>query len=74
MGPLGGEKMLEKEVVLVFADFNKPFQPCTDASNQQLDATVVQDSKPLGFHMCKLNSAQMNHTVGKKESLGIQEA
>jgi hypothetical protein len=33
----------------------------------------VQEGKPLGFYTRKLNSAQMNYTVGEKELLGIVE-
>jgi hypothetical protein len=33
----------------------------------------VQEGKPLGFYTQKLNSAQMNYTVGEKELLGIVE-
>jgi hypothetical protein len=33
----------------------------------------VQEGKPLGFYTRKLNSAQMNYTVGEKELLEIVE-
>ena len=33
----------------------------------------MQDGKPLGFYTQKLNSAQLNYTVGEKELLGIIE-
>ena len=33
----------------------------------------MQDRKPLGFYTRKLNSAQLNYTVGEKELLGIIE-
>ena len=41
------KEMLEKEALLSFADFTKPFHLYTDASDRQLGATVVQNGKPL---------------------------
>ena len=60
--------MPKKEELLAFPDFEKPFHLYTDASDQQLGATVVQDGKPLGFYTRKLNPAQKNYTVGERES------
>jgi hypothetical protein len=65
--------MLSKEARLSYPDFPKPFDLYTDASDLQLGATLVQEGKPLGFYTQKLNSAQMNYTVGEKELLGIVE-
>jgi hypothetical protein len=65
--------MLSKKARLSYPDFSKPFDLYTDASDLQLGATLVQEGKPLGFYTRKLNSAQMNYTVGKKELLGIVE-
>ena len=67
------KSMLSKEATLAFPDFNKPFHLYTDASDIQLGATLVQEGKPLGFYTRKLNSAQLNYTVGEKELLGIVE-
>ena len=63
--------MLKKAAVLAYPDFEKPFDLYTDASDLQLGATLVQEGKPIGFYTRKLNSAQMNYTVGEKELLGI---
>jgi hypothetical protein len=65
--------MLSKEARLSYLDFSKPFDLYTDASDLQLGAILVQEGKPLGFYTRKLNSAQMNYTVGEKELLGIVE-
>ena len=63
--------MLTKHATLVFLDFKKPFNLYTDSSDRLLGATLVQDRTPLGFYTRKLNSAQLNYTVGEKELLGI---
>ena len=65
--------MLCKHAMLAYPDFEKPFDLYTNASNLQLGATLVQDGKPISFYTRKLNSAQQNYTVGKKELLGIVE-
>ena len=67
------KNMLYINVTLAFPDFEKPFGLYTDASDQQLGATLVQNGKPLGFYTRKLNSAQLNYTVGEKELLGMIE-
>ena len=38
---------LSKEAILSYPDFDKPFHLYTDASDLQLGATLMQDSKPL---------------------------
>ena len=53
-GFYGGKR---NEALLSFPDFTKPLHLYTDASDQQLGATVVQDGKPLGFYTRKLNAA-----------------
>jgi hypothetical protein len=64
--------MLLKEARLSYPDFSKPFDLYTDASDLQLGATLVQEGKPLGFYTRKLNSAQMNYTIGEKELLVLR--
>ena len=70
---MAAKEMIKSEVKLAFPDFTKPFHLYTDASDIQLGATLVQNGKPLGFYTRKLNSAQLNYTVGEKELLGIVE-
>ena len=65
--------MIQKEALLQYPDFTKPFDLFTDASDIQLGATLVQEGKPLGFFTRKLNSAQRNYSVGEKELLSIVE-
>ena len=63
--------MLCKHAMLAYPDFEKPFDLYTSVSDLQLGATLVQDGKPISFYTRKLNSAQLNYTVGEKELLGI---
>ena len=63
--------MLCRHVMLEYPDFDKPFDLYTNASDLQLDVTLVQEGKHIGFYTRKLKSAQLNYTVGKKELLGI---
>ena len=63
--------MLVKGVTLLFPDFSKLFYLCSDTSNVQLGATLVQEGRLLRFYTQKLNPAQVNYTVGGKELLGI---
>ena len=67
------KEMLTEHATLAFPNFEKPFDLYTDASDQQLGATLVQDGNPLGFYTRKINSAELNYTVGEKELLGIIE-
>ena len=55
--------MLKQAAVLAYSDFEKAFDLYSDASDLQLDATIVQEGKPIRFYKRKLNSSQMNYTL-----------
>ena len=65
--------MVIEEAELAFPNWDLPFHLYSDASDRQLDATLVQEGKPLGFYTRKQNTAQLNYSVGDKELLGIVE-
>jgi RNase H-like domain found in reverse transcriptase len=65
--------MLAKDAFLWYLDHNKRFDIYCDASDLQLGAAILQESKPIAFYSRKLNSAQCNYTVGEKEILSIVE-
>jgi RNase H-like domain found in reverse transcriptase len=52
------KRVISKETLLSFPDFDKPFHVYTDASKYQLGSIIMQDDKPLAFYSCKLNPAQ----------------
>ena len=47
------KKLISKEALLVFPQFDKPFHVYTDASNKQLGAVIMQEGKPLAFYSRK---------------------
>ena len=44
------KKSISRETLLVYPDFNKPFEIHTDASKVQLGAVISQDNKPIAFY------------------------
>ena len=67
------KKIISRETLLAFPNFNKEFHIYTDASDSQLGAVIMQDNKPLAFYIRKLNSAQKRYTTGEQELLSIVE-
>ena len=67
------KKIIAKETLLAFPDFNKEFVIYTDASHSQLGAVILQDNKPIAFYSRKLNPAQTRYTTTERELLSIVE-
>mgnify|MGYP002066290216 CR=1 FL=1 len=67
------KKVISKEVLLTYPDFNKPFHIHTDASNYQLSAVNSQQDKPIAFYSRKLQLAQTHYTTMELELLSIVE-
>ena len=57
------KRIMAKETMLAHPDFSEPFHVCTDASDVQLGAVIVQ----CPFCSRKLNAAQKNCTAGEQE-------
>ena len=66
-------KVIAKETILNYPDFNKIFEIYTDASNRQLGAVISEEVKPLAFYSRKLSSAQHNYTTTEQELSSIVE-
>ena len=67
------KKLISKNTMLIFPDFNKVFEIHTDASDYQLGSVIRQDQKPIAFYSKKLTATQHNYTVGEREMLSIVE-
>ena len=67
------KKIIAKEALLAYPDFNKPFVIHTDASHYQLGGVISQEGKPIAFYSRKLNDAQTRYTTTERELLSIVE-
>jgi transposase InsO family protein len=65
------KRVIGREVLLAYPDFNAPFQIHTDACKTQIGAVISQNGKPIAFYSRKMNSAQQNYTTTEKELLSI---
>ena len=52
------KRVIGREVLFAYLDFNAPFEIHTDASKLQLGAVISQKGKPIAFYSRKMNSAQ----------------
>jgi len=67
------KRIMARETILAFPNFNKPFEIHTDASKTQLGACISQEGKPIAFYSRKLNPAQTRYTTTERELLSIVE-
>ena len=67
------KRVIGRELLLGYPDFNAPFEIHNDASKLQLGAVISQKGKPIAFYSRKMNSAQNNYTTTEKELLSIVE-
>ena len=52
------KRIISRETLLTYPDFNKPFILHTDASHEQLGVVISQDNKPIAFYSRKLTETQ----------------
>ena len=65
------KKIMSREVLLAYPQFDKPFIIHTDASHTQLGAVISQDDKPIAFYSRKLSPTQTRYTTTERELLAI---
>ena len=65
------KRVIGREVLLGYPDFNAPFEIHTDASKLQLGAVISQKGKPIAFYSRKMNSSQHNYTTMKRSSFSV---
>src|SRR6476661_4836545 len=67
------KRVITRETLLAYPDFNKPFDIHTDAGLYQLGACISQNGRPIAFYSRKLNPAQTRYTTTERELLSIVE-
>jgi len=67
------KRVLARETLLAFPNFNEPFQIHTNTSHCQLGAVASQEGKPTAFYSRKLNPAQTRCTTMERELLSVLE-
>ena len=67
------KRVMAKETLLHYPDFNQPFEIHTDASARQLGAVISQNGKPIAFYSRKLRDGQKNYSTTEREMLAIIE-
>ena len=67
------KKVISRETLLAYPDFNKKFVIHTDASHYQLGGVISQDGKPIAFYSRKLKPEQTRYTTTERELLSIVE-
>ena len=65
------KRVIGREGLLDYPDFNAPFEIHTDASKLQIGEVVSQKGKPIAFYSQKMNSAKQNYTTTEKELRSI---
>jgi len=67
------KRIIAKQTLLHYPNFNKPFEIHTDVSLRQIGAVIAQNNKPIAFHTRKLRDGQHNYTTTERELLAIVE-
>ena len=63
--------MIVADAMSYYPDLNKPFDICTDASDYQMGATIIQDGHPIAHWSKKLTDLQQGYNTTEKELLAV---
>ena len=67
------KKIISRDVLLSYPNFEQKFEIHTDASKYQLGACISQNGNPIAFYSRKLSPAQTRYTTTERELLAIVE-
>ena len=67
------KKIMARDTILAYPDFDEPFEIHTDASGYQLGACISQKGRPIAFYSRKLSPTQQRYTTTERELLSIVE-
>ena len=65
------KRIVARDNLLTYPDFNETFKIHTNASAIQLGAVISNKGKPIAFYSGKLTDAQQGYTVMERELLII---
>ena len=69
----GIKRILSRNTLLTYPDFNETFKIHTDASTFQLGAVISQKGKPIAFYSREITGYQKRCTVTERKILIIVE-
>ena len=59
-------RIVARDVLSAYPDFNEEFKIYTDAINFQLVTVIIQNGKPIALYIGKLTGEQMSYTTTEK--------
>ena len=68
------KRVMTQTPVLALPNFKKPFQVCTDASGEGIEAVLVQDRRPLAFMSKALGPMKKAWSTYAREMLAVIHA
>ena len=67
------KRIVDRNSLLTYPDFNENFKIHTDASDFKLGAVILQKGKPIALYITQRTLSQQRYTVTERELLSIIE-